>query len=69
MGPGFGDDPAPGAPLHDVVAYGCRRVQSFLKIARFEQLLRPIGVIAPDTRQTVSLEFEPDTQLVGFRLT
>ena len=46
--------------LEGIVADGVRTLDRRFQVAALEDMKLPIGLVRPDTRQVIGLEFEPD---------
>ena len=61
MGVLFGvNKPRSASLLEGIVADGVRALDRRFQVAALEDMKLPIGLMRPDTRQVIGLEFEPD---------
>ena len=55
--------------MKSIVANRARCADRFFYIAGFHNVLDPVGITRPNACQKISLQFEPDRELIVFRLT
>jgi hypothetical protein len=50
--------------LKSIIANRARRAHRFFDIAGFYNVLDPVGITRPNACQKISLQFEPDRELI-----
>jgi len=68
VGKALGNHVALRALLHSIVANLRRRVEPFLDIALFQDVVFLVGVVCPNPRQEIGLQFQPNRCTVRSRL-
>ena len=69
VGKRIGHDVTARSGLESVVANRAGRVHRFFNVARFDNVLHPVGIPGPNASQEIGLELEADRELIVFRLT
>ena len=60
------DDVSLGAALQGIVTDGARSPHRFIDVAALHDVLCPVGVTCPDSRQKIRLKLQPHRKLVVF---